>query len=118
MAIDAGYKITPISGKDGTNGQNGASLSVQYSVNGTSNWHDTFASGDIYMRQKLGSGSWSSAIKIVGEDGQNGTSVTISSKSIQYQSSSSGTSVPTGTWSDSVPSSFKSLPFGFPLQAK
>ena len=73
MAIDAGYTITALSGQDGSDGQNGASLSVQYSVDGTSNWHDTFASGDIYMRQKLGSGSWSSAIKIVGEDGQDGT---------------------------------------------
>ena len=72
MAIDAGYTITAISGKDGTNGQNGASLSVQYSVNGTSNWHDTFASGDIYMRQKLGNGSWSDAMKIVGEKGDTG----------------------------------------------
>lgn len=38
-----------------------------------------------------------------GEDGKDGTSVTITSTSIQYQVSSSGTTVPTGTWSNSIP---------------
>ena len=73
MAIDSSYTISAITGKDG---QSGASLSVQYSTNGTSNWHDTFATGDIYMRQKLGNGSWSSAMKIVGEDGKNAITMT------------------------------------------
>ena len=75
MAIDSGYTITPISGQNGTNGkdgQNGASVSVQYSVDGTSNWHDTFVSGDKYMRQKVGTGNWSAAMKVVGEDGKDG----------------------------------------------
>ena len=36
--------------------------------------------------------------------GSNGTSVTVSSTSVTYQASSSGTTVPTGTWSSSVPS--------------
>lgn len=39
-----------------------------------------------------------------GTNGTNGTSVTVSSTSVQYQASSSGTTTPTGTWSDSVPS--------------
>lgn len=39
-----------------------------------------------------------------GQNGTNGTSVTITSKSIQYQASSSGTTPPTGTWTDSIPS--------------
>lgn len=38
-----------------------------------------------------------------GTNGTNGTSVTITSTSITYQASSSGTSTPTGTWSTSVP---------------
>ena len=36
--------------------------------------------------------------------GSNGTSVTVSSTSVTYQASSSGTTVPTGAWSSSVPS--------------
>jgi hypothetical protein len=36
-------------------------------------------------------------------NGTNGTSVTISSTSVTYQASTSGTTTPTGTWSTSVP---------------
>lgn len=39
----------------------------------------------------------------VAKSGQNGTSVTVSSTSVTYQASSSGTTAPTGTWSTSVP---------------
>lgn len=39
-----------------------------------------------------------------GKDGTNGTSVTITSTSVTYQAGSSGTTVPTGSWSTSVPS--------------
>lgn len=38
-----------------------------------------------------------------GTNGSNGTSVTVSSSSVTYQASSSGTAAPTGTWSSSVP---------------
>lgn len=38
-----------------------------------------------------------------GTNGKNGTSVTISSTSITYQASSSGTTAPTGTWQSSPP---------------
>lgn len=38
-------------------------LQVQYSSNGSS-WHDSYSSGDIYLRIKVGSGEWSSAIRI------------------------------------------------------
>ena len=41
---------------------------------------------------------------IQGEQGPAGTSVTITSKEIRYQASTSGTTVPTGTWQSSVPS--------------
>lgn len=40
----------------------------------------------------------------VSYQGSNGTSVTVSSTSVTYQVSSSGTTVPTGTWQASVPS--------------
>lgn len=39
-----------------------------------------------------------------GKDGKDGISVTISSKAIEYQTSTSGTSTPTGNWSTTVPS--------------
>lgn len=39
-----------------------------------------------------------------GQQGQPGTSVTITSQTVTYQASSSGTVTPTGTWSTSVPS--------------
>lgn len=38
-------------------------VQVQYGTDG-STWHDTFASGDVYMRIKAGSGAWSTAIRI------------------------------------------------------
>lgn len=39
-----------------------------------------------------------------GSKGSSGTSITISSTSVMYQSSSSGTTTPTGAWSESIPS--------------
>lgn len=46
----------------------GDGLAVEYSVNGTSGWHTTFAEGDLYMRQRLGvGGTWSGAMRIVAE---------------------------------------------------
>lgn len=39
-----------------------------------------------------------------GTNGTNGTSVTITSTSITYQGSTSGTTVPSGTWQETVPS--------------
>ena len=39
-----------------------------------------------------------------GLNGSNGTSVTVSSTSVTYQASTSGTTTPTGTWSTTVPS--------------
>lgn len=48
----------------------GASLQVEYSVDGATGWHATFTPGDKYARYRIGgSGAWSAAVKIVGEDG-------------------------------------------------
>lgn len=47
---------------------------------------------------------WSYAIAFRGTDGQNGTSVTITSTSVQYQASPSGTVTPTGAWNNAIPS--------------
>ena len=84
-------------------GSDGDSVSVQYSANGTS-WHGSFQSTDIYMRQRVGSGSWSSAIKIVGEDGADGdyTSFVFKSADEQPETPTSTNPVPTEQgWSDS-----------------
>ena len=40
---------------------------------------------------------------INGKDGVNGKSITIKSKAIEYQASTSGTSTPTGTWTTTIP---------------
>jgi hypothetical protein len=58
---------------DGTNGAAGSSITVEYSQDGATAWHSTFATGDLYMRQKVGAGAFSQAIRIVGEDGADGT---------------------------------------------
>lgn len=44
------------------------------------------------------------AIAYTGATGSNGTSITIKSQSVTYQTSTSGTTTPTGTWQDTVPS--------------
>lgn len=38
-------------------------LNVQYSSNGSS-WHDSYTSGDIYVRIKVGSGEWTGGIRL------------------------------------------------------
>lgn len=42
-----------------------------------------------------------------GDKGNDGTSVTIKSQTVTYQASSSGTTIPTGTWSQGIPSAAK-----------
>lgn len=46
---------------------------------------------------------FSFAVAKAGMNGQNGTSVTITSKSVTYQVGTSGATAPTGTWSPTVP---------------
>ena len=73
MAIDAGYKITALTGQNGRNGTDGNGITVQYSASGTGGWHATFTSGDLYMRQSTdGGATWSAAMRVVGEKGAQG----------------------------------------------
>lgn len=46
-----------------SSGASAPSMTVQYSANGES-WHDAYASGDHYMRQKVGSGEWNGPIPL------------------------------------------------------
>ena len=43
------------------------------------------------------------SVSYKGNDGSNGSSVSVSSTSVTYQASSSGTTTPTGTWSPTIP---------------
>ncbi|MCW5547855.1 MAG: hypothetical protein KIT44_02735 [Opitutaceae bacterium] len=79
-AWSAPIQLTGEDGQDGeagADGEDGDSLEVQYSVNGSSDWHFPFADGDLYMRQRVGAGDWSIAIRIVGEAGAPGGTFSI-----------------------------------------
>lgn len=83
-----------------TNGADGASLSVRYSSDKT-NWHDTFQEGDIWMQQRLGDGAWSTAMRIVGEAGENGKDAQY--QEFQFAVNTSLTVAPTTGWQDAPP---------------
>ena len=65
-------------------------------------------SGSVIIPVHIGdvtiSKTFSYSIAFRGTDGQDGTSVTVSSTSVTYQVSSSGTETPTGQWLTSIPS--------------
>lgn len=91
-------------------GPAGDSVIIQYSANG-STWHDPpFVTGDLYMRQKIGtSGTYTPAIRIVGETGTAGAAGS-AGNFVQYvfreasaqPATPSGNGVPLG-WSDAPP---------------
>lgn len=64
-------------------------------------------SGSVIIPVQIGdvtiSKTFSYSIAFKGTDGQNGTSVTITSTSVTYQVSASGTEKPTGQWLTSIP---------------
>ena len=47
----------------------GSSVEIQWSADGSS-WHANYQTGDLYIRQRIGTGAWSAAVRVVGEDGQ------------------------------------------------
>lgn len=79
-------------------GKDGFSIVVQYSADKI-NWHDTFnPDADKYMRQLQKDGSWTEAMQIVGEDGQESPYT-----SFQFAVNSSLTDAPTSGWQDAPP---------------
>jgi hypothetical protein len=54
---------------------------VQYSVDGATNWHDTYTTGDMFARYSYDGGStWTNAMKVVavdGKDGKDGSDATV-----------------------------------------
>lgn len=49
-------------------GKNGSSVTIQYSADGSTNWQDEYFAGAKYIRI-YSDGKWSSAMKLVGDDG-------------------------------------------------
>lgn len=95
-----------IVGEAGATGAAGDSITVEYSVDGSTSWHTTFTSGDLYMRQKVGAGAWSAAIRIVGETGATGPALTYS-LTINWHPSGLGTG--TGAGSGLNPGSWRDI---------
>ncbi|WKW87692.1 hypothetical protein pzkkv7_1 [Klebsiella phage pzk-kv7] len=94
-------------GATGPQGPAGNSVNVQWSKDGSTNWHSTFTSGDLYMRQQV-NGSWGPAIRAVGENGANGTPGSKGNYvSMKFAVMASTPSRPSGSnpagWSDSPP---------------
>ena len=108
--------------KAGENGKNGTSVtvsntSVKYqagtsgTVKPTGTWSDdipTVPNGQyLWTQTKVtysdGKSTEAYSVSYKATNGTSGTSVTISSTSVQYQTSTSGTTTPTGAWENSVP---------------
>lgn len=75
-------------GPAGEDGSPAPELKTQYSVDGSTLWHDEYAEDDAYMRTSSDNGeSWSGAIRILGQQGTAGTS---SYTYVAYASDASG----------------------------
>lgn len=71
--------------------------------NGTANgWHTDMTENSVWMSQKVadssGNGTWGAPVRFRGIDGKG-----ILSTNVSYQASTSGVSVPTGTWQTTIP---------------
>lgn len=89
-------------------GEDGKSVLAQYSVDGSSNWHTTFATGDEWMRTSDNGGtSWSAAMKIVGEDGDS----TNFEFGISQYKTANGAPSDISTWSDAPIATTSSKPY-------
>ena len=78
-------------------GTKGDSIDAEYSTNGTG-WHTYFMEGDIYMRQRIGNGEWTSSYRIVGEAGTDGKYT-----DYQFAVNESLTDSPVEGWQDAPP---------------
>lgn len=119
------YSVSYIA-KDGTNGTNGKNgndgrgiastvITYQASSSGTTTptgtWQSTIptvAAGHYLWTKTVinytsGEPTTSYSVSMMGKTGANGTSISITSKSVTYQIGTSGTTTPTGTWQATVP---------------
>jgi hypothetical protein len=70
--IDAWSTPKLVTGPGGDDGLDGDSIQLEYSVDGSTDWHYPFESGDLYGHERIGSGSWSDAYRMIGEKGDKG----------------------------------------------
>lgn len=96
--------------------KDGTSVKAQYSVDGSTNWHDTFAATDIYMRTSTDGGTnWGKAIRIVGEQGGEGDYTDYSFNISKKQTSTNETTAPAdcyySTWQDGPKPTTADYPF-------
>ena len=84
--------------------RNGCRINDIFTVVGTAT--DSKNAHVLYYRSTTSDGNLSGTCisHSIAERGAPGTSVTISSQSVMYQTSSDGTEIPTGTWSTDIPS--------------
>ncbi|RTL40570.1 MAG: hypothetical protein EKK53_15390 [Burkholderiales bacterium] len=69
----SGNVSTPVSLSVVVSTASASLVQIEYSVDGSTAWHSTFTTGDIYMRQRVGTtGPWQGPIRIVGADGATG----------------------------------------------
>jgi hypothetical protein len=98
-------------GDTGDTGPAGASVEVQYSTD-ASNWHPSFAGGDLYMRQRVGTGAWSAAMRVVGEQGATGGTGNfidyVFKRATSQPATPTGSGTPSG-WSDDPPAGVEPL---------
>lgn len=81
----------------------GWSTDVPTVANGQYLWTQTIVNYSDGKKTEAYSVSYKGTNGTNGTNGTDGTSISITSTSVRYQASSSGTTTPTGTWSDSVP---------------
>lgn len=67
------YAWSLIKGAKGDPGENAPLVLVQWSVDGSTNWHFEYQTGDKFQRQSNNNGaSWGPAVRVVGESAQSG----------------------------------------------
>lgn len=103
----AGISATSLVGGSGADGQ---SVEIQYSADGVS-FHDTFTTGDVFLRQRIGTGgTYTAPIRFVGEAGAAGaTGGTGNYIDFIFKRSATTPATPTGNmpagWSQTPPAS-------------
>lgn len=97
-------------------GEDGKTVTAQYSVDGKTNWHSPFATGDIWMRTSEDGGkTWGVAVRIVGEKGNGGawTDYRFNISSALTTSSPLAAPTPLGrsSWADAPMATTSSFPY-------
>ena len=71
--VSTGVLAQGSTGATGSSGSNAPQVKIQYSVDGSTAWHDTYAGTDFYIHFSVDNGStYSSAMKFKGSDGATG----------------------------------------------